>query len=58
MAISIRVNKAWDTPETLEQLSRWLEKVDDPIVTKGAMMMMNFFADNYTLNVKDKEQTK
>lgn len=55
MAFSIRVNEAWDTPETLDELSKWLEKVNDPLVTKGAMLMMNFVADNYTLNVKEQQ---
>lgn len=55
MSINIRVNKAWDTPKSLESLSKWLNKVDDPIATKSAMMMLNYISNNYTLNVKDKE---
>ena len=56
MSINLRVNKAWDTPKSLESLSKWLRKVDDPIVTKSAMMMLNYISNNYTLNVKDKER--
>jgi hypothetical protein len=56
MSINLRVNKAWDTPNSLESLSKWLNKVDDPIVTKSAMMMLNYISNNYTLNVKDKEE--
>jgi len=54
MAITLRVNKTWVTPDTIEDLSKWLEKVNDPLVTKGAMMMLNYIADNHTLNVKEK----
>ena len=57
MAISLRVNKAWDTPKSLEQMSKWLQKVDDPVVTKSAMMMLNYISDNYTLNVKEEEKS-
>ena len=58
MSINLKVNKAWDTPKSLESLSKWLNKVDDPIVTKSAMMMLNYISNNYTLNVKDKEGIK
>ena len=33
MAITLRVNKTWVTPDTIEDLSKWLEKVNDPLVT-------------------------
>jgi methyltransferase-like protein len=56
MSINLRVNKAWDTPNSLESLSKWLNKVDDPIVTKSAMMMLNYISNNYTLNVCLKER--
>ena len=54
MSIELRVNETWDTPSSLASLSEWLRKVDDPIVTKSAMLMHNFIADNYTLTLKER----
>lgn len=54
MSIELRVNKTYDTPSSLAALSKWIRRVDDPLVTKSAMLMLNYISANYTLNVKER----